>query len=111
MKYAKRMGNGMHCHVAPHAGAWIEMVVRERKRHGYRSLPMRERGLKSERGGQAVGLMTVAPHAGAWIEILQRQVAQPTYVVAPHAGAWIEMMKQKGCITVLACRSPCGSVD
>lgn len=34
-----------------------------------RSLPSRERGLKSEMGCQVIKLCVVAPFAGAWIEI------------------------------------------
>ena len=55
--------------VAPHAGAWIEMLPIE--------------GLTEA--------SNVAPHAGAWIEI--RVVVVPSTIpnVAPHAGAWIEI--------------------
>ena len=56
-------------HVAPFAGAWIE--IRSAAMH---ALPLQ-----------------VAPFAGAWIEIspLGENHAQRT--VAPFAGAWIEM--------------------
>ena len=56
-------------HVAPHAGAWIEMryVVNTHTETG------------------------VAPHAGAWIEMLYFCFATVAGFVAPHAGAWIEM--------------------
>ena len=58
--------------VAPHVGAWIEIV-----RHAYASLIW----------------VSVAPHVGAWIEILyQEEMQKCTDVVAPHVGAWIEMI-------------------
>ena len=55
--------------VAPHAGAWIEIVSDGFDRCEY----------------------CVAPHAGAWIEIENTGVLVDPTVVAPHAGAWIEI--------------------
>lgn len=82
--------------VAPHAGAWIEMILVAR--------------IRAER--------TVAPHTGAWIEINPglriRRIPRcrspcggrglkyedtmrrdDDNVVAPHAGAWIEISKSR----------------
>ena len=56
-----------------------------------RSLPMRERGLKSLRLRTARRPGAVAPHAGAWIEIGRTRWNTPSATVAPHAGAWIEI--------------------
>ena len=56
--------------VAPHVGAWIEIVVRTY--------------LVEER-------LRVAPHVGAWIEIEVRILADSGKCVAPHVGAWIEI--------------------
>ena len=55
--------------VAPHAGAWIEIVLRI----------------------IITSCHSVAPHAGAWIEIVLPSAVMPEMVVAPHAGAWIEI--------------------
>ena len=55
-------------HVAPHAGAWIEIASNETPSCGNVSLPMRERGLKYARSWFYLGFI-VAPHAGAWIEM------------------------------------------
>ena len=55
--------------VAPHAGAWIEILV---------PAPLRCPTI-------------VAPHAGAWIEMVREAAMQNRLKVAPHAGAWIEM--------------------
>ena len=55
--------------VAPHAGAWIEILFY----------------------CQSFFIHSVAPHAGAWIEIRRAQLMIDTYSVAPHAGAWIEI--------------------
>ncbi len=54
-----------------------------------KSLPSRERGLKSE-AGQHINYVTI---------------------VAPFAGAWIEMFEFQFLINVLQCRSLRGSVD
>ena len=56
--------------VAPHAGAWIEIV--------YGEIVYKDDD--------------VAPHAGAWIEICYRKAFDCDRRVAPHAGAWIEML-------------------
>ena len=55
--------------VAPHAGAWIEMIG----------------------SGQSSLSAKVAPHAGAWIEIVPPGYCNILRMVAPHAGAWIEI--------------------
>ena len=55
--------------VAPHVGAWIEIVVRT----VVRTTP------------------EVAPHVGAWIEISSAQAQGANVNVAPHVGAWIEI--------------------
>ena len=56
--------------VAPHMGAWIEIVI--------------EKKLMSR--------SKVAPHMGAWIEIKSNQSWIIKSRVAPHMGAWIEMV-------------------
>ena len=55
--------------VAPHVGAWIEIVLVHRE----------------PRVGQ------VAPHVGAWIEMLTTGRLRSPSPVAPHVGAWIEI--------------------
>ena len=55
--------------VAPHAGAWIEIMPRMVTSSVEMSLPMRERGLKFMIA-ESQKMIWVAPHAGAWIEIL-----------------------------------------
>ncbi len=57
-------------YVAPPAGAWIEIPWElENQAKRWWSLPLRERGLKSDDGGRYCRLRPVAPLAGAWIEI------------------------------------------
>ena len=56
--------------VAPHAGAWIEIISVVTSWQQY----------------------AVAPHAGAWIEMLTLQELTVVCQVAPHAGAWIEII-------------------
>jgi len=56
--------------VAPHVGAWIEILVETRSN----------------------GLILVAPHVGAWIEIRNYGFSSCVLLVAPHVGAWIEII-------------------
>ena len=58
--------------VAPHAGAWIEICRIEERLYAVMSHPMRVRGLKSICPQYGQSTTTVAPHAGAWIEIGRR---------------------------------------
>ena len=69
LKYGRGLNLVRRAHVAPHAGAWIEMEP-------FAVFPE---------------VHKVAPHAGAWIEIVTRFLAFTSHVVAPHAGAWIEI--------------------
>ena len=78
--------------VAPHAGAWIEMLERQNEIKKNMSRPTRARGLKCQAGASANAAGVVAPHAGAWIEIRSGCVLKATNIVAPHAGAWIEIV-------------------
>ena len=75
--------------VAPHPGAWIEIMLSPR-------LYLR---------------LLVAPHPGAWIEIcLSMDVRQPR-PVAPHPGAWIEILSNCFNNVDSSGRTPCGCVD
>ena len=101
--------------VAPLAGAWIEMFypgvfyqsvlsslpLRERglkseggwaKNEEMMSLPLRERGLKYGELRIYVQNLKVAPLAGAWIEIGVSVAFAIFFGVAPLAGAWIEIL-------------------
>ena len=75
--------------VAPHAGAWIEILVLFRGRRRVPSLPMRGRGLKFNVSKSQFCLLIVAPHAGAWIEMAMCLIGN--------------IFERR--------RSPCGSVD
>ena len=120
--------------VAPLAGAWIEIASRMASAFNSSSLPLRERGLKSEvtsadtvaitvapLAGAWIEILypsadrtehsTVAPLAGAWIEILRADIAISLTSVAPLAGAWIEITNISANISLSFSRSPCGSVD
>ena len=55
--------------VAPHWGAWIEMLTVK--------VP--------------IYASSVAPHWGAWIEITILIGVLQSFLVAPHWGAWIEI--------------------
>ena len=60
----------------------------------FKSLPTRERGLKSTESNLSEQPTEVAPYAGAWIEILVRVTTELQYHhVAPYAGAWIEILR------------------
>ena len=78
--------------VAPLAGAWIEMnLERLEKCSVQQSLPSRERGLKYLPLQRSVSPSLVAPLAGAWIEISILSMLHQHNTVAPLAGAWIEI--------------------
>ena len=127
----------MFSDVAPYTGAWIEISIlsrkilnnRSRSLHGsvdwnlwlcliqcwlHRSLPTRERGLKSFVGLICHTLHPVAPYTGAWIEIghnankikkfdsrslhgsvdwnaIFNCLNRRCEAVAPYTGAWIEI--------------------
>ena len=56
-------------HVAPLAGAWIEISKDFKSAGHYASLPSRERGLKYILFNAREPVFAVAPLAGAWIEM------------------------------------------
>ena len=87
----KKERNGAQGIVAPHAGAWIETCVGPLDGLEASSLPMRGRGLKPAHVVVPGGPVSpVAPHAGAWIETSNLITKSFFAIVAPHAGAWIE---------------------
>ena len=99
-------------HVAPLAGAWIEIDATG----GYaaacrKSLPSRERGLKSMQKRSNKQPILVAPLAGAWIEIVVTEYQYEQNNVAPLAGAWIEIKSSGPPRSSWFGRSPRGSVD
>ena len=55
--------------VVPHAGTWIEIILKFSKRESKKSFPTRERGLKYH-CIIMIQQSSVVPHAGTWIEIL-----------------------------------------
>ena len=79
--------------VAPFAGAWIEIKDTSEVLSGLKSLPSRERGLKYNKIISRKCENEVAPFAGAWIEIKDTSEVLSGLKVAPFAGAWIEMLK------------------
>ena len=62
--------------VAPFTGAWIEILWCLPAGLFRRSLPSRERGLKSAALRYRARRALVAPFTGAWIEILKQDLAQ-----------------------------------
>ncbi len=76
-------------HVAPLAGAWIEITI--------------EHDLGKD--------VYVAPLAGAWIEISRTFLKPSMASVAPLAGAWIEITNSTFRFSTHSCRTPRGCVD
>ena len=66
-------GNLLIKHVVPHAGTWIEIIIRCKKEE----------------------LDDVVPHAGTWIEMLDLCCLALQNPVVPHAGTWIEIHKTR----------------
>ena len=79
----------MEAKVAPHVGAWIEILFGYALPRYYKSHPTWVRGLKFFSGSDGVISVSVAPHVGAWIEISEQ---------SSRAGA-------------IRCRTPRGCVD
>ena len=75
--------------VAPHVGAWIEIVS------FFKGLVYSD----------------VAPHVGAWIEISVISGFETFTPVAPHVGAWIEINSCRKLASDGAGRTPRGCVD
>ena len=73
MKFEKSFEFGGVGGVAPFTGAWIEMrFALDDDSVALRSLPSRERGLKSSTLMRRSIPLLVAPFTGAWIEIVVR---------------------------------------
>ena len=122
-------------HVAPLAGAWIEILdaawfpgppsgslpLRERglkfiKDAGIcgtviQSLPLRERGLKSVKSVLWAFPEQVAPLAGAWIEIFNARSIFLFTVSLPLRERGLKLWSQTKFPDTAPGRSPCGSVD
>ena len=69
------------------------------------SLPLWERGLKSESCNARLEYDEVAPLVGAWIEIFFTYMHETGKMVAPLVGAWIEILLIPGFMTA-ACVAP-----
>ena len=91
MKFTREIIAYDALHVAPFAGAWIEITFPLFLFRSPLSLPSRERGLKSFSSITGAFSDTVAPFAGAWIEIVFYENIISHNEVAPFAGAWIEI--------------------
>ena len=82
--------------VAPHVGAWIEILKVRVTNIILLSHPTWVRGLKSQKKATNYAKKDVAPHVGAWIEIFRAgDTVVQEHMVAPHVGAWIEMHKRR----------------
>ena len=77
----------------------------------YRSLPTRERGLKSAGTVWNEHGRIVAPYTGAWIEISNTIAPSGVITVAPYTGAWIEINALSSSTLTVGGRSLHGSVD
>jgi len=122
----------LHFAVAPHAGAWIEIIWHHLHSHMTPSRPMRARGLKYKSNFRCAYHYKVAPHAGAWIEMI---IALPLMPVSesrpmrarglkfnlvyvspkplesrPMRARGLKFYKSEDKIETL-CRAPCGRVD
>ena len=97
--------------VAPHAGAWIEIcTARSNRTTGGMSLPMRERGLKSQRDVIPVGPAMSLPMRERGLKSVDFENSPVIFGSLP--------MRERGLKCPLlhghgGCdgRSPCGSVD
>ena len=100
--------------VAPHAGAWVEIIAQRASQRGYESPPTRGRGLKYPNVSQYEEERTSPPTRGRGLKSSKACPCPPLMVaspptrgrglksgkadqsderhqVAPHAGAWVEI--------------------
>ena len=91
MKYDIREKDMSISLVAPYAGAWIEIRICPRKAFRERSLPMRERGLKSYNAIFSPSLTQSLPMRERGLKYFKRDRCSQPAPVAPYAGAWIEI--------------------
>ena len=97
--------------VAPHAGAWIEILLRVKCGSLLLSLPTRERGLKLYRPLRLNRLHLSLPTRERGLKSCGTSVGACNNNVAPHAGAWIEIFGHHVETGFVSRRSPRGSVD
>ena len=77
--------------VAPHAGAWIEIMDAQTVALTQGVAPHAGAWIEIHTSASDQSMIGVAPHAGAWIEMLAARPGAGGQGVAPHAGAWIEI--------------------
>ena len=98
--------------VAPHAGAWIEMMLSREFYHTVKLVaPHAGAWIEIIADATSLRICAVAPHAGAWIEIGGTCTIGVLDSVAPHAGAWIEICFDQSNAVWSLCRTPRGCVD
>ena len=73
------------------------------------SLPLWERGLKSQTLFDPIHCVEVAPPVGAWIEILYPLYADFPVKVAPPVGAWIEILGMPIYCNIISVAPPVGA--
>ena len=77
--------------VAPFAGAWIEIGGKHVQRVTCKSLPSRERGLKSQTPVLLSTIYTSLPSRERGLKWNLIDTNSSQTAVAPFAGAWIEI--------------------
>ena len=98
--------------VAPHAGAWIEILYVCNSVPSAVSHPMRVRGLKSISTKTYTGIYASShPMRVRGLKFCMLNVNIFHKRVAPHAGAWIEIIVPSSSATDTESRTPCGCVD
>ena len=78
-------------YVAPYAGAWIEIIRLSPRRVLPRSLPTRERGLKSKSVACFFRDFRSLPTRERGLKSEDNVIETEPNRVAPYAGAWIEI--------------------
>ena len=97
--------------VAPHVGAWIEIIPAAHQTASIRVAPHVGAWIEIAKDRCVYCMAPVAPHVGAWIEISERLSCTTLWQVAPHVGAWIEIPVREHTAHHPGRRSPRGSVD
>ena len=91
MKYMFHLLSVIPIHVAPFAGAWIEIAFSLTSATHYKSLPSRERGLKYPSIYISKNYFLSLPSRERGLKYNMEFDLRKIWDVAPFAGAWIEI--------------------
>ena len=97
--------------VTPLAGVWIEILLQKWGNKLFKSLPLRECGLKLQSPTQRFRMLRSLPLRECGLKFTRKQKEDRWILVTPLAGVWIEICQSISLGLSPQSHSPCGSVD